>query len=42
MLIGLGIAAIHTGHQVRYFTAANLVDTLYPGRLRTAAATPRD
>ena len=42
MLIGLGIAAIHAGHQVRYFIAANLVDTLSRGRLRTAAVTPRD
>ncbi len=30
-LIGLGIAAAHAGHKVRYFTAADLVETLYRG-----------
>ena len=30
-LIGLGVAAIHAGHRVRYFTAADLVETLYRG-----------
>jgi len=30
-LIGLGVAAIHAGHKVRYFTAADLVETLYRG-----------
>jgi len=30
-LIGLGIAAAHAGHRVRYFTAADLVDTLHRG-----------
>ena len=30
-LIGLGHAAIHAGHKVRYFTAADLIDTLYRG-----------
>jgi DNA replication protein DnaC len=30
-LIGLGIAAIHAGHKVRYFTAADLVETLDRG-----------
>ncbi|MFC9769478.1 ATP-binding protein, partial [Rhodococcus jostii] len=30
-LIGLGIAAVHAGHRVHYFTAADLVDTLYRG-----------
>ena len=30
-LIGLGIAAIHAGHKVRYFTAADLIETLYRG-----------
>jgi DNA replication protein DnaC len=29
--IGLGHAAIHAGHKVRYFTAADLIDTLYRG-----------
>lgn len=30
-LIGLGHAAIDAGHKVRYFTAADLIDTLYRG-----------
>jgi DNA replication protein DnaC len=30
-LIGLGTAAIHAGLKVRYFTAADLVETLYRG-----------
>ena len=30
-LIALGAAAIHAGHKVRYFTAADLVETLYRG-----------
>ncbi len=30
-LIGLGNAAIAAGHKVRYFTAADLIDTLYRG-----------
>ncbi|MDV6233734.1 IS21-like element helper ATPase IstB [Rhodococcus sp. NPDC080181] len=30
-LIGLGVAAVHAGHKVRYFTAADLVETLYRG-----------
>ena len=30
-LVGLGIAAVEAGHRVRYFTAAELVDTLYRG-----------
>lgn len=30
-LIGLGHAAIHAGHKVRYLTAADLIDTLYRG-----------
>jgi DNA replication protein DnaC len=30
-LIGLGYAAIQAGHKVRYFTAADLIDTLYRG-----------
>ncbi|HLR96375.1 MAG TPA: IS21-like element helper ATPase IstB [Jiangellaceae bacterium] len=28
-LVGLGVAAVEAGHRVRYFTAADLVDTLY-------------
>jgi len=31
VLISLGISAVHAGHKVRYFTAADLVDTLYRG-----------
>ena len=31
MLVALGIAAVHAGHRVRYFTAAELVETLYRG-----------
>jgi DNA replication protein DnaC len=30
-LIALGIAAVQAGHRVRYFTAADLVETLYRG-----------
>jgi len=29
MLVALGVAAVHAGHKVRYFTAADLVETLY-------------
>jgi DNA replication protein DnaC len=31
VLIALGIAAVHAGHKVRYYTAADLVDALYRG-----------
>lgn len=31
LLIGLGLAAVRDGRRVRYFTAADLVDTLYRG-----------
>jgi DNA replication protein DnaC len=31
MLVALGIAAVAAGHRVRYFTAAELVETLYRG-----------
>jgi DNA replication protein DnaC len=31
VLVSLGTAAVHAGHKVRYFTAADLVDTLYRG-----------
>ena len=34
VLIGLGHAAARAGHKVRYFTAADLVDTLYRGKPR--------
>nr|PZN18129.1 MAG: ATP-binding protein [Chloroflexota bacterium] len=30
-LIALGVAAVHAGHKVRYFTAAELVEALYRG-----------
>src|SRR5215467_2443273 len=29
LLVGLGVAAVEAGHRVRYFTAAELVETLY-------------
>jgi DNA replication protein DnaC len=29
VLVGLGVAAVEAGHKVRYFTAAELVETLY-------------
>jgi DNA replication protein DnaC len=29
LLVALGITAVHSGHRVRYFTAAELVETLY-------------
>lgn len=29
LLVGLGVAAVAAGHRVRYFTAADLVETLY-------------
>jgi DNA replication protein DnaC len=29
LLVALGAAAVHAGHRVRYFTAAELVETLY-------------
>jgi DNA replication protein DnaC len=31
LLVALGVAAVQAGHRVRYFTAAELVDTLYRG-----------
>ena len=31
VLVALGIAAVEAGHRVRYFTAAELVETLYRG-----------
>jgi DNA replication protein DnaC len=31
LLVGLGVAAVGAGHRVRYFTAADLVETLYRG-----------
>ena len=31
LLIGLGLAAVQAGHRVHYFTAADLVETLYRG-----------
>jgi DNA replication protein DnaC len=29
LLVALGITAVHAGHRIRYFTAAELVETLY-------------
>jgi DNA replication protein DnaC len=31
LLVALGVAAVNAGHRVRYFTAAELVETLYRG-----------
>jgi len=31
LLVALGVAAVQAGHRVRYFTAAELVETLYRG-----------
>jgi DNA replication protein DnaC len=31
VLVALGVAAVHAGHRVRYYTAADLVETLYRG-----------
>ncbi len=31
VLVALGITAVHAGHKVRYFTAADLAETLYRG-----------
>ncbi len=31
VLVALGVAAVQAGHRVRYFTAADLVETLYRG-----------
>ena len=31
VLVALGVAAVRAGHKVRYFTAADLADTLYRG-----------
>ncbi|MDQ4094307.1 MAG: ATP-binding protein [Actinomycetota bacterium] len=29
VLVGLGVAAVQAGHRIRYFTAADLLETLY-------------
>jgi DNA replication protein DnaC len=31
LLVAIGVAAVHAGHRIRYFTAAELVETLYRG-----------
>jgi DNA replication protein DnaC len=31
VLVSLGVAAVHAGRKVRYFTAADLTETLYRG-----------
>jgi hypothetical protein len=41
-LIALETAAIHAGHKVRYFTAADLVETLYRGLASSPAPTNAD
>jgi len=42
MLVALGIAAIEHGHRVRYFTAAELVETLYRGLVDELGFAPLD
>ncbi|MGH3260154.1 MAG: ATP-binding protein, partial [Streptosporangiaceae bacterium] len=37
VLVSLGAAAVHAGHKVRYFTAADLTDTLYRGMADNSA-----
>src|SRR3954454_18457886 len=36
ILVAVGIAAVEAGHRVRYFTAADLVETLYRGLADTS------
>ena len=31
LLVAIGVTAVHAGHRVRYFTAAELIETLYRG-----------
>src|SRR5271169_6342251 len=38
VLVALGINAVHAGHKVRYFTAADLTETLYRGLATTPSA----
>jgi DNA replication protein DnaC len=38
LLVALGVAAVAAGHRVRYFTAAELVETLYRGLAITVSA----
>jgi hypothetical protein len=40
-LIALGVAAVQAGHRVRYFTAAELVETASPSSTRPAATASR-
>ena len=38
VLVALGVAAVEAGHKVRYYTAAELVETLYLALVTTASA----
>ena len=42
LLVALGVAAVHAGHKVRYFTAADLVETLYRGLADNSVGTVID
>ena len=37
-LVAMGVAAVQAGHKVRYFTASDLVDTLYRGLVDNSVA----
>jgi len=42
VLVALGIASVHAAHKFRYFTAADLAQTLYrAARSQTTASSPR-
>ena len=40
VLVALGVAAVEAGHRVRYFTAADLMETLYRRSRTTPSAAP--
>ena len=40
LLVALGVAAVEAGHRVRYFTAADLVETLYRALTDNSVAAP--
>jgi len=42
LLVALGVAAVEAGHRVRYFTAADLVETLYRGLADNSVVSRRD
>jgi DNA replication protein DnaC len=41
LLVALGVAAVQAGHKVRYFTAADLAETLYRGLADNSCAVPK-